>query len=55
MYYKDSNQIKAQKLLQDRFRAKNNTSVQTGLTSEKIIGEDDKVTGISLEIGRAHV
>lgn len=48
VYYKDSNQIKAQKLLQDRFRAKNNTSVQTGLASEEIIGEDDKVTGISL-------
>lgn len=48
VYYKDNSQIKAQKLLQDRFRAKNNTSVQTGLTSEEIIGEDDKVTGISL-------
>lgn len=48
VYYKDSNQIKAQKLLQDRFGAKNNTSVQTGLASEEIIGEDEKVTGISL-------
>ena len=48
VYYKDSNQIKAQKLLQDRFRAKNNTSVQTGLASEEILGDDEKVTGISL-------
>ena len=48
VYYKDNSQIKAQKLLQDRFRAKNNTSVQTGLASEEIIGENDKVTGVSL-------
>lgn len=48
VYYKNSNQIKAQKLLQERFRAKNNTSVQTGLASEEIVGEDGKVTGILL-------
>lgn len=48
VYYKNSNQIKAQKLLQDRFGAKNNTVVQTGLASEEIIGKEGKVTGILL-------
>lgn len=48
VYYKDSSQIKAQKLLQDRFGAKNNTVVQTGLASEEIIGKEGKVTGILL-------
>ena len=48
VYYKDSSQIKAQKLLQDRFETKNNTLVQTGLVSEEIIGKEGKVTGILL-------
>lgn len=46
VYRKGKGQIRAQKLLQDRFEAKNNTSIQTYLISDEIIGENGNVTGL---------
>ena len=46
VYRKGRGQIRAQKLLQDRFESKNNTSVETGLLTDEIVGKDGKVVGI---------
>ena len=46
VYRKGRGQIRAQKLLQDRFEAKNNTLVLTGLLTDEIVGKDGKVVGI---------
>lgn len=46
VYRKGKGQIRAQKILQDRFEAKKNTSVQTGLLADEIVGKDGKVIGV---------
>lgn len=46
VYRKGKSQIRAQKILQDRFEAKKNTSVQTGLLTDEIVGKDGKVIGV---------